>query len=564
MNPQRQNRPIFWLRDGGHTGALFRSIAWCHHPLGDSELWPASLKNVLRIIFAAHHPMLVWWGPELYQFYNDACLSSLTAGKHPQAMGQRGIDCWPEHWPIIKPQIDEVLSGRGSIWREDQLLPTVRGGRLEEGCWNYGYSPVFQDDGSIGGILVLCMETTAKVRATRALEVAQKAREDAERANEYKSYFLANMSHEIRTPLGALLGFAHLLRDQQLSEAERLHYCEILCRNGENLSVIINDILDLTKVEAGFLSFEYEAVDTRQLLEDVLTLEQLKASEKNLTLVSSLGATAPKSITSDPTRMTQVLLNLLGNAIKFTAEGSIEVRVSGGLTSEGRELLIFDIKDSGIGIPAEQRDQVFEMFVQGDGNMTRRFGGTGLGLALSRRLARSLGGDVSLLESREGEGSTFRFSVASQPEKAGSQTLSPSGIGRTQLEAPESIAGVKVLVVDDSKDNGLLISRFLQRKGALVERAEDGQSACEKALQSDYHLLLMDIQMPVMDGFTAATRLRTSGFEKPIIALTAHAMGGIKQRCIDAGYTDHLSKPIDFGRLLAAVAYYSGREITKA
>lgn len=342
----------------------------------------------------------------------------------------------------------------------------------------------------------------------------RQAKEAAEKANELKSTFLANMSHEIRTPLGAMLGFAELLRNPSLNESQRREYLDILARNGEQLLVIINDILDLSKVEAGHLKLEHEPVHTETLVNDVLSLWQLKASDKNLTLAAAISLDVPYNFTADATRLKQILTNLVGNAIKFTLEGSIHLSVTCEKDSLGTDWIYFNVKDTGIGIPADKVDHVFEMFAQADESMTRKFGGTGLGLALSRRLARVMGGEISVLHSEVHRGTTFSLKLPLHDEsliKKPAVTLS----ARNDLREPLEFSGLRVLVVDDFIDNQRLLMHHLTARGAEVQVAGNGLEAVEKVLEAHFDLILMDIQMPLMDGYAATAKIRQRGLQIP-------------------------------------------------
>lgn len=389
-----------------------------------------------------------------------------------------------------------------------------------------------------------------------AKDAAEIAKNEAERANQLKSAFLANMSHEIRTPLGAMLGFADLLREPTLSPEERANYIDILSRNGESLSVIINDILDLSKVEAGHLTLDYNDTQPDVIGADVVSLMKVKAKEKGLVLTYEFDESTPKTLVTDANRVRQILLNIVGNAIKFTQYGHVKLRSYGVEGESGWPDLCFEISDTGIGIAANQQEKIFEMFVQADGNLTRRFGGTGLGLALSRRLARELGGDVTIKESKESVGTTFVVRVADRPNRreAEEKPTSQDFVAEVKERALE---GMRVLVVDDAPDNQMLIWSYLTKQGAIVESAENGLLGYKAALTGQFDLVLMDIQMPHMDGYTATQKLREAGFTKPIIALTAHAMSEVRKKALNVGYTDHLPKPINAKNLIQAIVRHS-------
>lgn len=410
------------------------------------------------------------------------------------------------------------------------------------------------EDIRIAAILDVTDRVASEIRQRELLESLQAAKDEAERANELKSAFLANMSHEIRTPLGAMMGFADLLRDPGLSSVERSSYIDIITRNGEQLSTVINDILDLSKVEAGHMSLEFDEMKPEDVASDVLALLQVKANEKDLRLEYVRDPSTPESIVSDAVRVRQILLNVVSNAIKFTPSGFVKIRSFGEIDSLGQTMLCYEVVDSGVGIPEKDRERVFEAFVQADGTLSRGFGGTGLGLALSRQLARNLGGDVSVPISEEGRGSTFLIALADLPSR---RTV----VGRKPVEAnsssdlnPGALEGVRILVVDDSADNRQLIHRFLAKYGASVAFAENGWQGYRMALVEPVDLILMDIQMPEMDGYTATQKLREAGYRKPIIALTAHAMTEVRAKCMNVGCTDYLPKPIHPKNLISVVA----------
>lgn len=396
----------------------------------------------------------------------------------------------------------------------------------------------------------------AKQKLEQAAKDLKSAKDEAEKANQLKSAFLANMSHEIRTPLGAIVGFADLLRDPSLSPEEHDNFINIMARNGEQLSTIIDDILDLSKVEAGHLTLEHIDTHPAMIADDVISLLTIKAREKNIVLDFKAELSTPANIVSDPVRVKQILMNIVSNAIKFTFQGAFKVRSFGAAEGKNRKFLYFEVTDTGIGIPPIEIDRVFEPFVQVDVTHTRKFGGTGLGLALSRQLARHLGGDVTITKTAEGKGTTFLITIEDQ---LGKRVLLTTRTERDPTaNLPENVLNnISVLVVDDSEDNRQLISLYLNKFGAVVDFAENGEVGFRKALGGHHDIVLMDIQMPVMDGYTATAKLREAGFRKPIIALTAHAMTEVRLKCLNVGCTDHLSKPINAIELIGAIAKYS-------
>lgn len=443
------------------------------------------------------------------------------------------------------PLLNSVLqTGVPVVAKEHPLTIPDEKGKLETLFLDLNYQPFRDADGNVKGVLATALDVTEHI----------KARKDAERANELKSAFLANMSHEIRTPLGAMMGFADLLKDPGLTSAERQSFTDILSRNGESLSVIINDILDLSKVEAGHLTLEYTDTYPDQIGADIISLLRVKAREKDLVLNYTHDETSPESIVADPTRVRQILLNLVSNAIKFTPFGSVTVKSYACKSKRGRDALCFEVIDTGIGVPQQQQDRIFEMFVQADGSMTRRFGGTGLGLALSRSLARAMGGDVTLVSSQEGAGSVFLVTIEDQPEMRNEKSDRHNRSLFDSQDLPEkALDGIKILVVDDAPDNQQLIWRYLTKRGALVESADNGLLGYRAALSDSFDVVLMDIQMPVMDGYSATQKLRETGYRKPIIALTAHAMNEVRKKALNVGYTDHLTKPINQTELVRTI-----------
>jgi PAS domain S-box-containing protein len=378
----------------------------------------------------------------------------------------------------------------------------------------------------------------------------------ADSANRARASFLANMSHEIRTPLNGIIGFADLLRrGAESDEAERMEWLDIIRGSGEHLLALINDILDLSKIDAGRMSVEIVDCSPGNIIEEVCMMLRSKADEKGLQFGAHFDGPLPQTVRSDPTRLRQVLVNLAGNAIKFTSAG--QVRISARLDRPAGEppRLVMQVSDSGIGIAADKIDTIFDPFTQADSSITRQFGGTGLGLAISRRLAEALGGGITV-HSELGRGTTFTFEIpAGLEEQPLRLETRAGGVKKAVLESSEPMAlDHRVLVVDDGETNRKLIRVLLERLGARITQAENGKQAVELALAEPFDLILMDMQMPIMDGYSATMELRARGLTMPIIALTANAMKGDDERCRQAGCSGYLSKPITHKQLMAAVA----------
>jgi signal transduction histidine kinase len=384
-------------------------------------------------------------------------------------------------------------------------------------------------------------------KMTEELQEMHSERQLAERSNQVKSLFLANMSHEIRTPLNAILGFADLLKDPSLPRGESKKYLEIIERTGLGLLTIINDILDISKVEAGKLEIEKAPCSPRQLATDLESMLRLRCEEKGITLTFKM-IDLPQRIITDPSRVKQILINIVGNAIKFTSRGGVKVTL---LTRA--EKLICTVEDTGVGIPLESRHRLFQPFSQVDLSIRKQYGGTGLGLILSRRLAKLMGGDVLLKYSESGRGSVFEVSIAFEADTTAEATTK-----RQRLPSGNSLSlhGKRILIAEDSLDNQLLAQQYLLKEGAEVIIANNGLEAINAMTLNSFDLVLMDMQMPVMDGYTATLELRDKGFKTPIIALTAHAMKEDLKRCLHSGCDDYICKPFRRGDLLSLIAQH--------
>jgi len=445
--------------------------------------------------------------------------------------------------------IKRVLSERKVT--DYELTACARDGK--QTVVSYNATTFYDRDRTLQGVFAAARDVTERKRVEAELHQAKAM---AETASQTKSDFLASMSHEIRTPMNAIIGIADLLAKTPLSP-EQDKYVQIFRRAGDNLLHLINDILDLSKVEASQLELERTRFSLDDLLGKVTEMVAVRAQEKGLALVCEIAPEVPRNLIGDPTRLLQVLLNLLGNALKFTESGEVALRVTADRDASASGVLRFTISDTGIGIPDEKLGAVFERFTQADSSTTRRYGGTGLGLTISKRLVELMGGRISV-ESGLGKGSEFSFAVPLGIwAEATRRATAPVG-ACPELPLPK----LRILLVEDSPDNRTITVAYLRDTPYQVEIAENGAIAFEKFTTGEYDLVLMDRQMPVMDGLTATRAIREWELAihrppTPIIALTASALKGDQEKFVAAGCTAYLTKPIKQDVLLQAIKEHS-------
>jgi signal transduction histidine kinase/ActR/RegA family two-component response regulator len=376
-------------------------------------------------------------------------------------------------------------------------------------------------------------------------EKLKEEKKKAESSEKVKQLFLANMSHEIRTPMNAILGFTRLLQDSSIDEEQR-KYIEIILQSGDNLLVIINDILDFSKIEAGKVVFEVMPFHLVDSINSIIDLQSAKAGQKNIKLTSHIDENLPVMVQGDAVRLNQIMLNLISNAIKFTEQGEVNISVTAIKQTDNDVVIGFAVKDTGIGIPIEKQEKIFEIFEQATTSTVRKFGGTGLGLSIVKQLVELQGGKITV-KSQPGEGSEFSFRLRFLKQSA-EDTLTglPSPVIAKPAELTKAGAGKRILVAEDNPINSLLVIKVLKRQGYETDVAENGKIALEKHLSNKYDMILMDLQMPEMDGYEATMKIRRSETDNnniPIIAMTAHTIKGEYERCMEIGMNNFISKP---------------------
>ncbi len=478
-----------------------------------------------------------------------------------------------------------MKSGQKSSQDYRHLWDTITAGRVWQGVFynkkkdgdNYwaaaSISPIRNARGEITHFVGIQEDITSLKTTEQALKEAKEA---AEAANIAKSEFLAGMSHEIRTPMNSIIGMADLLAETSLT-AEQRQYVQLFRSAGENLLSLINDILDLSKVESGHLTLEASPFHLGDVTQNTCDIIDVHAREKNIGLSCRIAPEVCQDLKGDANRLQQILINLLGNAVKFTETGEVILTVDRAVESREQQdehacLLHFTIADTGIGIPADKVERIFERFTQADSSTTRRYGGTGLGLTISKQLSELMGGRI-WVESTVGIGSVFhftaRFKKQESPERPGANAMAldrrmvPAGaVEKPTVVTPEDQHSLRILLVEDSEDNRFLMTAYFKHTPYEVDIAENGEIAVEMFKSHDYDLVLMDMQMPVMDGYTATKIIRSWEEEQgrkhtPIIALTAFALKEDVEKSIAAGCDTHLNKPVKKAKLLETIAIYT-------
>lgn len=464
----------------------------------------------------------------------------------------------PHDRPMVDKAMRDYLDGQTDSYEAEYRMRA----KSDHWVWVMSRARIVATDSKGNPLRMAGTHMDITGRKQMEQEILQ-AREDAESANRAKSEFLANMSHEIRTPMTAIMGYADMLTHPKLSEADRSHCLQTIRENGKLLLRIINEILDLSRVESGKMDLSMEDCSPWTLINEVISMVKLRAREKGLKLEVRYDFPLPQTIRTDATRLKQCLLNLMSNAVKFTDEGRVMLLVRYAQRQDGGYIMSFVVTDTGIGLTQDEIHRIFNPFTQADSSTTRRYGGTGLGLTISKRLAEILGGDIEV-ESTPGSGSMFTLTIdpgdLSQVKFLNTLPSAGQMIPASQPSSEESVGSLqgRVLVVEDTPPTQEFVRFFLSKAGLKVDVADNGQIAWEKvkaatAEDDPYGLIIMDMQMPVLNGYECTRRLRRAQYDMAIVALTAHTMIGDREKCLNAGCDDYIPKPIEMEDLLRKV-----------
>ncbi len=510
-----------------------REKARIEHALSETE------KRLQTIV--AHSPIILFALDEqgIFTIFEGKGVESLGADKS-RIIG-KSIHSFSQMFPEVLEIFDRTMKG------EEVTTILELNGQFHQAY----YAPVRDKENKVTGVIGVSSDITSHKKVEEEL---LKAKQLAEETAMIKEQFLANMSHEIRTPMNGIIGLTHILLNTKL-DTEQSGYMKSIKTSSDNLLVIINDILDFSKIEAGRMNFEKVPFRIDEIAQNTIDLFKAKADEKKLTLTTNVDSKVPVTLCGDPTRLSQIMNNLIGNAIKFTEHGEVSMHISMRSKRDENITLDIEVKDSGIGIPKESLNSIFESFTQASSDTSRKFGGTGLGLTIVKRLIELQGGTIGV-KSKEGEGATFFFHLTY--EIASTETAQSKNI---PVEDSESLEGINILVAEDNAINQMIVKKILTDWKANVECAGNGLIAIEKLKAGNFDIVLMDIQMPEMDGYTATQKIRTELEEPfrsvPIMAMTAHAVPMEKQKCFDLGMSEYISKPFNPADLKKKILEYA-------
>ena len=547
-----QRRPI-WVRSIGHVEFQDGKPAAIVGALQDitegNRARVALEQSQERLHRALEGSGLALWDLDVHTeiIYLSATWAAMLGGepRETHCTAQELLQLVPaEDLPRIQSALETVLDGRSPHYAVEHRV------RRQDGSLRWIHSEGRVAERDAYGVPLRMVGTNRDITQHKQAEQdLREARDAADQANRAKSQFLATMSHEIRTPLNGIIGVTKLLLEEPLTPQVRRH-ADLVDRSAHSLLALVNDILDFSKIEAGQMEIESVPFDLHELLEDLATLYRLRATEKSLLFRVRMERGVPQFVQGDPTRIRQVLVNLLGNALKFTHAGSISLDLR-ATTEPAAYVLEFTVADTGIGIPPEVQPQLFTRFMQADTATTRKFGGTGLGLAIVQQLVNLMGGTVQV-RSAPGQGSRFAVTLPMLTARE----AAPASVW---LDLPPPAATTRILIVEDNTTNQVVAFGMLRKLGyEEVRLAANGIEACEMALAEPFDLILMDCQMPEMDGYEATRRLRAAGCTTTIVAMTANAVKGDRERCLEAGMNDYLTKPIDLRLLRGILARWGG------
>lgn len=493
-------------------------------------------------LIVSSSPIMLWG-------IDKSGIFTFSKGKGLDLIGLSGSQLTGKSIFEVYAAFPEILANVKRALKGETIIQVMQLGSF---YFNSHYLPNQDEHGQIVGVSGVSFDITDRINSEKELE---KAKNLAEESVRIKEQFLANMSHEIRTPMNGIIGLSNVLQKTPLSPDQR-KYLNAIRTSADNLLVIINDILDFSKIQAGKVTFEETTFNLPEVIRHIMAVLEVRAHERFNSLHYTIDNNVPEHVTGDPVRLSQILNNLIGNAIKFTEHGSVCLTISCMKQTDDETLLQFSVSDTGIGIPEDKLETIFESFTQASNDTTRKYGGTGLGLTISRRFVELQGGKIEV-KSRYGKGSLFSFTIpfrlcekndTSHPDEEGNAEKAPCA---------EELGKLNVLLAEDNEINQLLVSQLMSDWNFNLDVVENGKQALEKLSEKDYDLVLMDMQMPVMTGYEAIEQIRQSDSTlqtMPVIALTAHATSGEVEKCLAAGANAYVSKPFDPDELLLKIA----------